>query len=376
MTGSEHYYTHEEYEAAKSVNLLDFLQDQGYELKRADRHNYMLKIHDSLKISEDGHNWIWYSRNVAGTNPVSLLQHLGFHNGEYIPIIKDLARYAEGKGYIIPQSLSEYEKEQQKELDRLEKHAEFQLPEKNRNARRMFAYLIKERGIDPAIVHDLYFNKQLIYESREYHNVVFKGQKDENGKVLYAGLRSTFNGKHSFKGDAAHSDKLYAFVMEGRSPLLIVGEAPIDLLSHASLTKLSGEDWEEDHRLSLCGLDDACLERYLSLHPEIKSITFCLDNDINGRNSKGEPENHGQKKAMELMEKYRAKGYTVQNYVPIRKDLNEDLKYIKKRLQNETPAEQEVLPREKALLKLLAEAEHRSSRVRGKKGLPEKELVH
>lgn len=375
MTNSEHYYTHEEYEAAKSVNLLDFLQDQGYELKRADRHNYMLKIHDSLKISEDGHNWVWYSRNVAGTNPVSLLQHLGFHNGDYIPIIKDLARYAEGKGYIIPRTLSEYEKQQKKELERLEKHTEFQLPEKNRNARRMFAYLIKERGIDPVIVYDLYFNKHLIYESQKYHNVVFKGQKDENGKVLYAGLRSTYNGKYSFKGDAEHSDKLYAFVLEGRSSLLIVGESPIDILSHATFSKLSGKDWEEDHRLSLCGLGDECLERYLNLHPEIKTINFCLDNDINGRSNNGEPENHGQVKAMKLMEKYKEKGYAVHNHVPIHKDLNEDLKYIKKQLMEEKQKHNEALPREKALLDLITEAQQKTDSYHDKKEHV-KELVH
>ena len=57
----EDFYTHEEYEAARSVNILDYLKDNGYELKRADRHNYMLKVHDSLKISKDGHKWFWYS---------------------------------------------------------------------------------------------------------------------------------------------------------------------------------------------------------------------------------------------------------------------------------------------------------------------------
>ena len=324
---------------------------------------------------DDGSKWIWYSRNISGRSPIELLKHLGFHNGDYISIIKDLARYAEGKGYVIINSFSEYEREAEKEKRLAERHAEFELPEKNKNAKRMFAYLIKERGIDPAIVYDLYFNKKLIYESALYHNIVFKGQADENGKVLYAGLRSPFNGEHAFKGDALNSDKTYAFVIEGKSDFLIVGEAPIDILSHATLTKMSGKDWEEDHRLSLCGLDDACLSRYLSLHPEIKKIKFCLDNDINGKNYKGEPENHGQLKAMELMQKYAEKGYEIHNYVPIHKDLNEDLKYIKE-LMEDKKKQKNIIPREKTLMDLIVEAQKKNLNSIPKKANSEKELVH
>ena len=45
-------------------------------------------------------------------------------------------------------------------------------------------------------------------------------------------------------------------------------------MSHATLTKVSGWDWQEDWRIALGGVSDLGLQQFLSLHPEIK--TFIL----------------------------------------------------------------------------------------------------
>ncbi len=69
--------------------------------------------------------------------------------------------------------------------------AEFILPPANKNMRRMFAYLVKSRGIDRAILAS-FAREKLIYEDTPYHNAVFVGM-DENGIPRHAHKRSTNN---------------------------------------------------------------------------------------------------------------------------------------------------------------------------------------
>ena len=119
--------------------------------------------------------------------------------------------------------------------------------------------------------------------------------------------------------------------MEGTSDRLFVTESPIDLMSHATLSKMNGLDPAKDHRISLGCLSDAALERYLKQHPEIKRIVFALDNDIDGKAPDGSPHNHGQEAAKKFCEKYEQQGYGVSVQIPKSKDFNEDLIHIRNR---------------------------------------------
>ena len=76
----------------------------------------------------------------------------------------------------------------------------------------------------------------LIYESRHYHNVVFKGN-DKNGVTRFASMRGVFDkqGK-SFKCDVTGNDKNYGFnVVNENSTELVVFEAAIDLMSYVDI---------------------------------------------------------------------------------------------------------------------------------------------
>lgn len=68
-------------------------------------------------------------------------------------------------------------------------------------------------------------------------------------------------------------------------------------MSHATLCKLNGIDWQEDHRVAEGCLSDKALYRYLERHPEIDEIVFCYDNDVDGQLPDGTPHNHGQVRA-------------------------------------------------------------------------------
>jgi len=129
-----------------------------------------------------------------------------------------------------------------------------------------------------------------LYESYPYRNAVFVGM-DEQGTPRYAALRGA-----RFMGEAMGSDKHYSFGIpaETESDTLHLFESPIDLLSYATLLKLHGYDWRQEHLLSLSGVyqpkenagqtaTPAALERFLENNPDIRKIILRFDNDTTGR---------------------------------------------------------------------------------------------
>jgi DNA primase len=88
-------------------------------------------------------------------------------------------------------------------------------------------------------------------------------------------------------------------------------------MSHASLEIINTGDknaWKHTNRLSLSGTSDKAIPKYLEMHPFIKELVFCLDND--------EP---GIEAANKLMKKYASDGFTAGIEYPIGKDFNDDL---------------------------------------------------
>ncbi len=177
----------------------------------------------------------------------------------------------------------------------------FALPPRNADDRRVFAYL-RKRGIAAQVIRQ-FLNAGLLYE-------------DESGQAKYAGLRGTYDlDGHGFKGDAPGSDKNTGFSLphDPRSDLVLVFEAPIDLMSYLTLHR------DTTNAVALCGLYDGALQTYLQAHPEIRRIALCLDAD-----------KPGQKAARQLQEKYQLQGYAVTVEKPrCGKDWNE---YLQKRL--------------------------------------------
>ena len=174
------------------------------------------------------------------------------------------------------------------------------------------AYL-RKRGIAAQVIRQ-FMNSGLLYEDAVHHNCVFVG-RDESGQAKYAGLRGTYDlDSPGFKGDATGSDKNTGFSLphDPQSDLVLVFEAPIDLMSYLTLHR------DTTNAVALCGLYDGALQTYLQAHPEIRRIALCLDADAPGRAA-----------AQQLKDKYSARGYAVTVEEPRSgKDWNE---YLQKR---------------------------------------------
>ena len=150
----------------------------------------------------------------------------------------------------------------------------FELPEANSDMRRVFAYLTKQRFIDPQIISH-FAHEHKIYEDGKYHNVVFVGT-DENGDPKQASVRSTLSFGKTFRITVANSDTNYSFSHFGNDEKLFIFEAPIDMLSFITLYQ---KDWQQHSYIAMNGVYESAVLKALENHTDLRSIYLCTDND-------------------------------------------------------------------------------------------------
>lgn len=299
-------YTDDERQRALDVSLTSLAASLGYTPVRKGQH-FSLKEMDSLIIYNDRSWHRWSGKgNITGGSQIDFL--LEFGSVSSVPeAINYLLRF---KGEAV--------EEHSAKAPEPEKPREFVLPKKNENQRRLFAYLIKTRGLSQEVVSD-WVHRKLIYEDAVHHNIVYCG-RDPEGKIRYAGLRGTADlyGK-KFKMDVPGNDKNYGVnIVNHESGELKVFEAVIDCMSYIDLY---GDN--VSNKLVLGMVEDNPLQQFLKDYDHIKKIVFCLDNDAAGRKSiYGDP-SIGR---IGLKEKYERLGYEVGVEVPAEgKDFNECL---------------------------------------------------
>ncbi|QNO17615.1 MULTISPECIES: DUF3991 and toprim domain-containing protein [Eubacteriales] len=257
-------FTEEEKQRANSVDLVDFLQRQGEQLIRSG-HEWRWKRHDSVTIR--GSEWFRHSRKEGG-HAIDFVQR--FYDMDFPEAVTFLLG---GEGGL--------------EWNQTEKSApppkkDFALPEANPDMRRVFAYLLKQRFIDPSVLS--YFAREhLIYEDKEYHNAVFVGV-DENSIPRHAHKRGTYTKGEPYKGNVEGSDPKYSFHYIGEDDTLYVFEAPIDMLSFISLHL---KDWQKHSYVTLDGVSEHAMLQQLKSHPNLKNIVLCLDHDEAGIEATG-----------------------------------------------------------------------------------------
>jgi len=305
-------YTKEQITQANSVNLIDYAAINGYMLENGGAKALHVKRSGGLYLFKDSNRFYHHTTEKTGGMIDFVMQ---FENKDFLQAVEHLIKERPNIGKYVPPAFP-VKKER----------GEMALPDKAQNFKRVYWYLCTARSIEPEIVSML-MNEKKIYQQADKGNCVFVGY-DENRTPRYCSKRGTSPDK-PYKGDQDNSDKGYPFSMEGTSNRLYVTESPIDLMSHASLSKMHNIDYMQDHRISLGCLSDRALEWYLKQHPEIKQIIFALDNDMDGKAPDGSPCNHGQEAAKKFCAKYEKLGYDTAVQTPTAKDFNEDLTAVR-----------------------------------------------
>lgn len=302
MRTVEGRFNEEELAIAKSVDLTAVAVSLGYTVKRVGKY-HTLKEMDSIRIYNRSHWYRWsrqYERGENGGSQIDFLRvFVGMDVKTAVFWLLDFAGYHRMEESERNTPLK-YQVEKKSEKSSPVEQKPFLLPVPARDNSYLYSYLNKERGIGIVVI-DAFVKSGLIYESRHYHNIVFRGN-DAQGMTRFASMRGVFDhdGK-SFKCDVAGNDKNYGFnVVHKESAELVIFEAAIDLMSYV---EIYGD--YETNKLALGMLSDAPLVTFLKENPQISQLRFCLDNDQPGR-----------KAAAELTQKYYELGYDVENVPP------------------------------------------------------------
>lgn len=299
---------------AKKIDLLTYLKNyEPSELIEVCRGTYSTRTHDSLKISNG--LWYWFTKQVGGKNAIDYLMQV--RNYSFTDAVQTVMGNIKIQAPII---YKQKEKSKDRKLD---------LPLKASNNNIAINYLLS-RGIEKEIIQ-FCIERNLLYEEHKNHNVVFVGY-DEKQIPRYAFCRAT--NEERFMREATGSDKKYSFKINSQKEnnILHVFESSIDLLSFATLLKLSSRNWKEENMLSLGGIYTSnydinkskipvALVEFLEKNPNINEIHLHLDRDLAGRNATTFLQ-------QVLNEKYKVLDSTV----PFGKDMNEYL-CLKKQTQ-------------------------------------------
>lgn len=302
--------TDEQKERAAYVNLPQFLMSHGFDLKKVGK-EYVWKEHDSLHIKDNGPGergvWHQFSTGAGGDNIGFLREFMGM---SFVDAVEALTGEHIDRPYTPSRT---YEQKPKTVTAR-----ELSLAEAD-NARRVFAFLCKTRGLDYDLVASL-VRQGVISQEEKTGNVLFK-YYDTDGKVIGAEKVGTST-EHKFKGIATGSAGGHGFeVVRGTGEKAFFFESAIDMLSYL---QMHDKELENCRLVSMMGVKpNIVLDTMLRHNILPENVFLCSDNDPAGNDF-----------AKRLQEQYPDMKRVVTP--DIYKDWNDMLRGIPKQLEQKT----------------------------------------
>ncbi|MGB4090440.1 MAG: YodL domain-containing protein [Ruminococcus flavefaciens] len=302
--------TDEQKERAAFVNLPQFLMAHGFDLKKVGR-EYVWKDHDSLHIKDNGPGergaWFRFSEDKGGDNIGFLREYMGL---SFVDAVEALTGEHIDRTYTPSHTYGQKPK--------TVTARELSLAEAD-NARRVFAYLCKTRGLDYDLVASL-VRQGVIAQEEKTGNVLFK-YYDEQGKIIGAEKVGTST-DHKFKGIATGSASGHGFeVVRGTGEKTFFFESAIDMLSYL---QMHDKELTDCRLVSMMGVKpNIVLDTMLRHNISPENVSLCSDNDTAGNEF-----------AQRLQEQYpdMKRVITPDTY----KDWNDMLRGIPKAVEHET----------------------------------------
>lgn len=302
--------TDEQKERAAFVNLPQFLMAHGFDLKKVGR-EYVWKDHDSLHIKDNGSGergaWFRFSEDKGGDNIGFLREYMDM---SFVDAVEALTGEHIDRNYTPSRTYEQKPK--------IVTARELSLAEAD-NARRVFAYLCKTRGLDYDLVASL-VRQGVIAQEEKTGNVLFK-YCDDQGKVIGAEKVGTST-DHKFKGIATGSAAGHGFeVVRGTGEKAFFFESAIDMLSYL---QMHNKELTDCRLVSMMGVKpNIVLDTMLRHNISPENVFLCSDNDTAGNDF-----------AQRLQEQYpdMKRVITPDTY----KDWNDMLRGIPKAVEHET----------------------------------------
>ena len=228
------HFTEEQKERAAAVDLEAFLRHRGEKLITSGRDKRLASDHS---ITIRGNEWFDHA-TCKGGHAISFVQ-------TYMRV-----SYPEAVTLLLGGEIgAEYPRASERKE---EPPKPFELPEANKDVRRVFAYLMKNRQIERNVVSH-FVKEKVLYEDAQYHNAVFVGT-DEDGIPRHAHKRSTNSYGKAFRINIEGSDPRHSFHHIGTDGSLYVFEDRIEKRNEIGSLLIgreggcSGSSRAEEHR--------------------------------------------------------------------------------------------------------------------------------
>ena len=267
-------------EFAKYVDIEDLAMRYGYTFRTSGKHR-ICNNKEGLVLYPATNSFKNFYENVGGTTIDFVMNEEQVSFKEAVSIILDNA--------VVPDFNIKRENKRIVNEDKI-----LDLPKKNENHKRVFAYLSQTRYISKDIISKM-LKDHMIYESADKHNCIFLAY-DLNGTAKHGYVRGT-NSYVQYRGDVSGSDKKYGFCVRGTTDTLRVFEAPIDLLSYMTLKPDC-----KDTLVALGMLSDEPIYTALAENEKINKVSIIVDYDGPGVAAKARMEEKLQVNGYEIID--------------------------------------------------------------------------
>lgn len=296
------------------LHISDIAREMGFSIIKKG-HYLTLKEHDSVIIDTEK-NCFWRNSKIGNGSSIgkggSVIDFVvEFSSMNSTEAIRDLAQRLTG----VQHSHAAFQKNVavSRKAEKGNKK-ELILPQKASHMRNIFAYLTKNRYIDPEIVQEMVDRKFLYQDQR--HNCVFVSRNSDQ-KPLFACLRGTNTFSRRFVGDLEGCDYNHCFFIDNKAHNLVVTESPIESLSYMALLRRNGQDYHMYDFLSLAGTGKYASVLHHYQEKEYGEIIIGTNNDSGGQESNKAIHKLCQNLPVKLIDQY-----------PEQNDWNDKLKYV------------------------------------------------
>lgn len=245
--------------SARKASLYEFFKKKGYTLKKSgNKGHYRVKGYQGLVIKDN--MFYQFSTGKKGNSIDCLTEVFGYSFKEAVSELCDIS--VSHFNHLVSEPIK----------------TKFELPGKAKNMRRIFAYLIKTRGIKYEIVQNL-VNNNLLYQDHK-GNCVFIWLNEKN-KPVGAELHGTLTDIR-FKQVWSNSNYNYSFHFStGFKPTKVYFfESAIDLLSYISLYNPTEAIFLSMAGLNINSLDFAIKNNFKGFYGPLNGLKYylCVDN--------------------------------------------------------------------------------------------------
>ena len=302
------YIPREDVERASGIGLYDYFKMTMPSVLKRKGNDFCHIDHDSLCMKRSG-EWWWHSRGLFGRNAIS-----------YLIVVEEMD-FQTAVLTVLGAVPAEYAPELREEIS----EKKLVLPEKDDNSDLVIRYLAS-RGIDEDVIQ-YFISEGSIYQDRRYKSVCFVGYDPDHIPRL-VNVRGT---RGDFKQNVTGSDRRYGFMNQRGGSSVHLFEAPIDMLSYATLINEAGKDFRTFNMLSMSGITGnrredgsvklpACIEQYFSDYPGNKVVYIHFDNDAAGINAGLNIKEPLEKRGMKVYLQYPPQGIKdVNEYLQLKK---------------------------------------------------------